>query len=110
MRMRKAPVFHQAVFRELVSMALQGQGCIQHGGLWWEPVAAGPQFGLYRQARNPLATVQEQLECYEALTYGRLLRGVTCVDDEVRPRTQLWQDRDGTFRVLAIGIGALIDD
>jgi hypothetical protein len=106
MRLRKAAVFHVSIFQELVATALHGRNFLCHQGTWWEPLETTPQFGLYREADNPLTLVQERLEWYETVIYGWLLGGYAGVDGSLRFRTQLWQNGDGTYRPLLAGTGA----
>jgi hypothetical protein len=52
-----------------------------------------------------LACVQEQVEDYELLFYGSLLRNACGRDDVLRPRTRLWRQTNGTLRALAAATG-----
>ncbi|GAG09173.1 unnamed protein product [marine sediment metagenome] len=92
------PVFHEGTFRAMVLAARHGLGCFRHRGRYWEPVAAGRRFGLYREGPDWLAWIQERAEDYEIFFYSRLLHGHCGRDGIVRPRAHLRRARGGAYR------------
>ena len=99
-RLCRTGVFHRVVFSRLLQTALAGQRCLRHAGGYWAPVLTDRGFGIYRPAPDPLACLEGQLEDYEALFYGSLLRDACGRDGLLRPRSRLCRQPSGALRML----------